>query len=75
MTSLLWIYRKLTRKEHFELNDLRHKGAKLPSSKQFGKDHLAEVSWRGFHRTGLCCDISQVTRGKGQCSTSVGFNF
>lgn len=54
----LWVVRKLTRKEHFELNGLMHRGAKLSSKVE--QDHLAEVSWQGFYRTGLHCDVSQV---------------
>ena len=54
--------KKLTRKEHFQLNDLKHKaGIELSdAAKLFCTDHLAEFSWQGYFRTGLCCDISQV---------------
>lgn len=53
------ICRKLTQKEFFELNALKHKCAQLPSN-QLGEDHLASLSWKGFHSTGLYYDIPQV---------------
>ena len=60
VSSLFLPRKKLTQKQHFELNALNYKLASQPSYLS-GADHKASVEWTDFHATGLHCDLPQVS--------------